>query len=138
MHGFVQEEEPPTLITADRPFEKGDVSTVARREGVATWTSVLYIRGELVTVQKNLDSFMNDKTLNQLYITGPSGCGKTSFLYLWARRLSVLQKKRVLIIQFREGQSSFIWIREENGVIWRMNQHIAQSKLQQEVEEIIK
>jgi hypothetical protein len=89
-------------------------------------------------VQKKLDDFMNNKNLNQLYITGAPGCGKTCFMYLWARRLSVLQKKRVLIIQFREKQPGFIWIREADGVLWRMNEPIEPSGLQQEVKKIIK
>jgi hypothetical protein len=138
MGDFVLEEEPPALITPDKLFEEGDVSAVTRREGSTTWTSVLYIRGHLVAVLKELDDFMESERLNQLlYITGAPGCGKTCFLYLWARRLSVLKYKRVLLIQFRETEACFIWIREADGVLWRMNKSIDASGLEQDVGTII-
>ena len=144
---FVQEEEPDLELELQPPngsvsvyksvLQEGDVSTVVRREGGARWTSVLYIRAHLVAVQKELDNFIQSQQLDQLYITGPPGCGKTCFLYLWARRLSVLDNKRVLIIQFREKQPGFIWIRDSSGVLWRVNETIEPSDLQQKVKEII-
>jgi hypothetical protein len=97
----------------------------------------LYIRGHLVTVQKKLDDFLKNEKHNQLYITGPPGCGKTCFMYLWARRLSVLQQKRVLIVQFREKEPGIIWIREADGALWRMDEAIDRSLLEREVQKII-
>jgi hypothetical protein len=99
--------------------------------------AVLYIREHLVDVQKTLDGFMKNERKDRFYVAGPPGCGKTCFLYLWARRLSVLENKRVLIIQFREKESNFIWIREAGGTLRRINEAIESSDLRQKVKEII-
>ena len=138
MENFVQETDEPALEPSDRTAEKGDVSLVFRREAEVSTTRVLYIREHLVDVQKELDDFMERPNKSQMYVTGPPGCGKTCFLYLWARRLSVQEKKkRVLIVQFREKQTCFIWIRERGGALWRMNEAIRPSKLEEVVSTIL-
>ena len=100
MEGFVAEEEVAMVPVPMRAVQKGEVSLVSRREGDIIWTSVLYIREHLVDVQTNLDDFLQHERMNKLYISGPPGCGKTCFLYLWARFVAILEKKRVLIVQF--------------------------------------
>ena len=109
--------------------EEGSVSVVLRREGTTSWTSVLFIREHLVHVQKLLDEFLQSDIKDQYYITGPPGCGKTCFLYHWAREIAVLKQKRVLIVQFRECQRCFVWIRESDGVLWRMNHEVEPDEL---------
>ena len=125
-------------LEPNRAVKGKDVSLVSRREGSRTWNSVLYIREHLVHVQKKLDAFIKSERKDQLYVTGPPGCGKTCFLYLWARRLSVLgNKMRVLIVQFREKQTNFIWIREPGGALWRMEQAIEPEELRQTVKIVL-
>ena len=136
MEGFSLEEKEPAL-QPNRPVNENDVSLVSRREGGTTWISVLYIRKHLVEVQKKLDDFIAERRKDQLYITGPPGCGKTCFLYLWARRVSVLERKRLLIVQFREKQSCFIWIREAGGPLWRMEKTIDSEDLRQAVKNVL-
>ena len=72
------------------------------------------------------------------YVTGPPGCGKTCFFHLWARLLSVNERKRVLIIQFRGRETCYIWIRETNGTLWRMDRGICTHDLLQITLDIIK
>ena len=133
---FVKEDKEPPL-QPNAPVKEGSVSLVFRREPDSVWTSVLYIRKHLVCVQRLLDEFIQSDRKNRYYITGPPGCGKTCFLYLWARRVAVLKKNRVLIVQFREKDSCFVWIREADGVLWRMNESIEAEDLRQTVKEII-
>lgn len=136
---FVKEDqEPPLQPNAPVPLVEGSVSLVFRREPDSAWTSVLYVRKHLVGVQTLLDEFMQSDRKNRYYITGPPGCGKTCFLYLWARRFAVQKKKRVLILQFREKDGCFIWIREADGVLWRMNKAIEAEDLRLTFKEIIK
>ena len=68
--------------------------------------------------------------MSQLYISGPPGCGKTCFLYLWARFVAILEKKRVLIVQFWEQHSCFVWIREPDGNLWQLEEPIDPCNLQ--------
>lgn len=132
---FETEDEEPPLPNA--PLEEGSVWPVFCREPDFAWTSTLYIREHLVHIQSLLDEFIQSDRKNRYYITGPPGCGKTCFLYLWARHFAALNKKRVLIVQFREKDSCFIWIREADGVLWRLNKSIKASKLEEMVDEII-
>jgi hypothetical protein len=137
MEGFVLEDAEPSLQPAEAA-KKGDVSLVYRREQEKAWCSVLYIRKPLVDLQAKLDGFIADgSNKSRCYIRGPPGSGKTCFLYLWARRYSVLNQKRVLIVQFREKDSCFIWIRERDGSLYKMDEAIASSKLGAAVDDVI-
>lgn len=111
---FEEEEEVPLQEKA-QSLEKGDVSLVLRREQQDTWRTALYVRGHLVDLQKELEKFIESGKANRLYVKDPPGCGKTCFLYPWARPLSFLKNKRVLVVQFREKDSCFIWIRDPKG-----------------------
>ena len=136
MEGFVLEDE-PSLQPAEA-VKKGDVSLVYRREQEKAWCSVLYIRQPLVDLQAKLDCFVADGSKkSRCYIRGPPGSGKTCFLYLWARFYSVLNQKRLLIVQFREKDSCFIWIRERDGSLYRMDEAVESSKLGAAVDDVI-
>lgn len=133
---FVEEYE-PTLQPTGRQCAKGDVASVFRQEGDSAWTSVLYIREHLVDVQRRLDEFVSDESKTKMYVTGPPGCGKTCFFLQWARRFSVLERKRVLIIQFREYEKCWIWIREADGTLRRIKKPAKKNKLDDVVEGVI-
>jgi hypothetical protein len=138
--GFIHETEPSLPDNNDcRGLERSKVFLVSRREGYYAWESVLYIRKHLVDLEKKImKEFWNNPNKSTLYVQGSPGCGKTCFFYLWARLLcSCHENKRVLIIQFREIESCFIWIREANGVLWRRNEQIKPSKLEDEVDTIL-
>lgn len=135
--GFVLEDAEPSLQPAEA-VKKGDVSLVYRREHEKAWCSVLYIGQPLVDLQAKLDGFVaNGSEKSRCYIRGPPGSGKTCFLYLWARLYSVLNQKRVLIVQFREKESSFVWIRERDGGLYKMGKAIESSKLGEAVDDVI-
>ena len=134
---LVEEDEPTLQPTGRRQCVKGDVALVFRQEIGSTWTSVLYIREHLVDVQTRLDDFVTDESKTKMYVTGPPGCGKTCFCLQWARRFSVLEKKRVFIIQFREYEACWIWIREANGALHRMKKPANKKKLDGVVERVI-
>lgn len=135
---FVKEENEPPLQQAERKVKRGDVALVSRQEGEILWTSVLYIRKHLISVQQKLDDFFQDGVKKRLYIRGPPGCGKTCFCLLWARQLSVRDRRRVLIIQFRPKESCLIWIQEADGTLWRMNRFVDSDDLRASVKDVLK
>ena len=135
---FAKEENEPPLQQAQRKVQRGDVALVFRREGEISWTSALYIREHLISVQQQLDDFFQDGSKKRLYVRGPPGCGKTCFCLLWARQLSVRDERRVLIIQFRPKESCLIWIREADGSLWRMNKFVDSDDLRALVKEVLK
>jgi hypothetical protein len=117
----IEEELGPKAFDEDKK-----VYSVFRREGQKVFNSVLYIRKHLVELGKTLmKDFWKNQNIYQAYVTGSPGCGKTCFFYLWSRLRSVYEKKRVLIIQFRENQHSFIWIRNKDGTLKRMVKEIS-------------
>jgi hypothetical protein len=142
MDGFVKDDEPDLLLppnSNNKPLlEAGDVALVSRQEGETKFTAVLYIRPYLVELQRKLNFVVNEEK-DQLYLTGLPGCGTTCFLYLWARRLAVLQQKRILIVQYRpEAQSCCIWIRVAGtGALWRLNKSIDRVDLRKEVKAVL-
>ena len=136
---FVEVEEEELALPTNSTFERKKVFSVFRREMGECWNSMVYIRKHLVDFEKTLmKDFWNHQHRSIAYVTGPPGCGKTCFFYLWARLLSVNERKRVLIIQFRTGAICYIWIRETNGTLWRMDQGICTNELLQITLDIIK
>jgi len=139
---FVKEEEPPLPLQESEEristFESGNVALVSRREGEICWTSVLYIRQHLISVQQKLDYFFQDDAKKKMYIEGPPGCGKTCFCLLWARLLSVRDRKRILVVQFRANESCLIWIREADGTLWRMKKLLDSDDLRVAVKHTLK
>lgn len=120
MEDFLEEKE-DSLKPAGRPVQEKDVCLVRRREDPVEWNAIVYIRKHLIDVQKQLDDFMNHAKQLRMYVEGSPGCGKTCFLYLWARLISVLGKNRVLIVQFRQWDTGFVWIQEAYYNLWRLN-----------------
>jgi hypothetical protein len=145
--GFIQETEPSLPDHSYNGhghghggdgFERSKVFLVSRQEGMDTFESVLFVREQLVDFEKKImTEFWNNPKKSTLYVEGSPGCGKTCFFYLWARLRSFHENKRVLIVQFRRRTSSFIWIREANGVLWRRNEEIEASDLKGEVKTIL-
>jgi hypothetical protein len=66
----------------------------------------LYIRPHLVEQDAKLDAFIEgnpeEPRLRTQLVTGPPGSGKTSFLALWARMYARNNKKRVLVVNYRD------------------------------------
>jgi hypothetical protein len=134
---LVEEEE--LALPTNSAFERKKIFLVFRREQKRTWNSALYIRKHLVDFEETLmKDFWNNQNRSIAYVTGSPGCGKTCFFYLWARLRSVNEGKRVLIIQFRENGTCYIWIRETNGTLWRMDGKIYPHTMQQIIVNVIK
>jgi len=136
MQGLVKEIEPD--LNGRTEFNAGRVFAATRREGKKAFTSVLYVREHLVRVHEKVMQFWNDDGKSELFVKGPPGSGKTCFFYLWARLLSVVHEKRVLIIQFRQSAACYIWIREkEDGALWRVDEPIESERLSEAVNKIL-
>mmetsp|Transcript_24577 Transcript_24577/g.68053 ORF Transcript_24577/g.68053 Transcript_24577/m.68053 type:complete len:588 (-) Transcript_24577:140-1903(-) len=135
MEGFIQEQETP--LPEDVEFGHSKVFSVSRREGDDVWESVLYVRRFLARFEEKVaKELWKNQSKSRLYVNGPPGCGKTCFFYLWARLRSVQDNARVLIVQFREKEPCFIWIREAGGKLWRLNEAIEAADLRLKVKEI--
>ena len=137
MEGYIKEDEPP--LPTDKDMKQSKVFSIgtSRREGGNEFNSVLFVRHELVRLHQRVMAFWNDPRKVKLYVKGPPGCGKTCFFYLWARLRSVQEDKSVLIIQFRPLESSFIWIREKGGELFRLAKAVRVNQLTATVDEIL-
>ena len=137
---FICDKETPLPTNySDDGLTISSVFTVHRRESSKEeWDSTLFIRKDLVRLEKSVtEGFWKKPNKTTLYVRGPPGSGKTCFFYLWARLRSLKDKKSVLIIQFRENISSYIWIREADGSFWRTEDGIEQDVLRNRVDEIL-
>ena len=125
-------------LPPDRHFGPSNVFSIPRREADYVWDSVLYVRNYLTHFEETtIKGFWNNPGKSQLYVNGPPGCGKTCFFYLWARLFSVNERKHVLIVQFRGKQSCYIWIREGDGILWRLTEAIEAADLRSTVKKYL-
>ena len=139
MKQLIREEETPLPNNySNDGLTFSSVFTVRRRESPKEeWDATLFIRKKLVHLEKRvMMEFWTKPNKTTLYVRGPPGAGTTCFFYLWARLRSVQDRKSVLIIQFRED-SSFVWIREADGSLWRTEEAIEQDALRSRVDQVL-
>ena len=75
------------------------------------------MRDHVIEFKKSLDTFMNDKQHQHLYVSGPPGSGKTTYcLFYFTQYLLADENRKGLLVQYRPSNAHEVMILENKQI----------------------
>jgi DNA polymerase III delta prime subunit len=117
---------PLDLGTIPDTLEIGTTVRNKRYEDQNVFAENIFLRSHLQEKKKNFEDFLESSEFRKMYIDGPPGCGKTTFISLLARTYASRKSKRVLVVNYRDGEECpvlmfngdevYVWQRPATGM----------------------
>lgn len=129
---FVHQGDLPATLTEE------DVVSVRLMEDDVSADIPLFLRSHLMKQELEFQKFLSDKSKKEFYVSGPPGCGKTAYMTLAAHRYAENETKRVLMVNYRDTDTSACYIFKIDGSKTRkLRKALTRTNIVKVVEELL-